>query len=177
MVDPEVCWIRQAAMGRLAIMPRPRGDDWLREEIRALRSKGVTRIVSLLQEREARALGLAAEALACEDHGLAFTSFPIPDRGVPNALGEVAQLVLSIDVTLRAGGAVAIHCRAGIGRSGLIAACVLVAQGLPRADAFPRISRARGLEVPDTDAQIAWLETFAQGFKSTAGPDGKGSGV
>jgi protein-tyrosine phosphatase len=78
----------------------------------------------------------------------------------------VAELVHSIGAALRGGGSVAIHCRAGIGGSGLIAGCVLVAQGLPRAEAFPRVSRARGFDVPDTDAQIAWLEKFAREAKN-----------
>ena len=53
-----------------------------------------------------------------------------------------------------------IHCRAGIGRSSLIAACVLVRAGHDVNSAFDTIAKARGVEVPDTEAQRAWVSTF-----------------
>ncbi|MBL8380760.1 MAG: dual specificity protein phosphatase family protein [Burkholderiales bacterium] len=161
----EIYWVPELDGVRLAVMPRPRGDYWLRDEIRSFRQNGVDRIVSLLEPREANELGLAEEAGLCEENGLSFTSFPIPDRGVPDSLLEVARLVRSIESDLLRGEAVAIHCRAGIGRSGLIAGCVLVNLGVPEAEVFTRISRGRGIKVPDTAIQVEWLARYAQNGK------------
>jgi protein-tyrosine phosphatase len=46
----------------------------------------------------------------------------------------------------------------GIGRSSLLAAGCLVAQGMPPGEAWAAISDARGLTVPDTPEQRRWLE-------------------
>jgi protein-tyrosine phosphatase len=58
------------------------------------------------------------------------------------------------------GKAVAIHCRAGIGRSALIAACILGRGGADANQAFAKISASRGVVVPDTDAQRDWVAAF-----------------
>jgi protein-tyrosine phosphatase len=61
---------------------------------------------------------------------------------------------------LNEGKAVAVHCRAGIGRSSLIAACVLVLLGLAPGTALDRIGKARGGNVPDTEGQRDWVDKF-----------------
>jgi protein-tyrosine phosphatase len=50
-----------------------------------------------------------------------------------------------------------VHCRAGIGRSGIAAAAVLVSLGHEPRDVFAMVSKARGVSVPDTDEQIEWF--------------------
>jgi protein-tyrosine phosphatase len=80
-----------------------------------------------------------------------FISFPVPDGGVPVA-------------RLNEGKAVAVHCRAGIGRSSLIAACVLVLLGFAPGMAF--IGKARGVKVPDTGGQRDWVDMFREATKT-----------
>ena len=46
--------------GRLAIVPRPRGGEWLDDDVRALKEQGFDLVVSLLTPDEAIDLGLAA---------------------------------------------------------------------------------------------------------------------
>ena len=48
--------------GRLAIVPRPRGGDWLEDEVRAWKEMGFDVVVSLLTRDELDELGLVAEA-------------------------------------------------------------------------------------------------------------------
>ncbi|MBT7442781.1 MAG: hypothetical protein HN790_02295 [Methylococcales bacterium] len=55
------------------------------------------------------------------------------------------------------GQGVAVHCRAGIGRSGMTTIAVLVRYGLSVDDAITLVSQARGIPVPDTEEQIDWL--------------------
>lgn len=71
--------------GKLAIVPRPRGGEWLEDELRALKDAGIDTIVSLLTLDEAKELGVCDEAHAAAKHGLTFLSFPIPDLGVPDS--------------------------------------------------------------------------------------------
>jgi protein-tyrosine phosphatase len=156
-MKPDIYWIPQKHSGQLAIMPRPRSGDWLEDELKAWRKENVDVVVSLLTTPEIMELELNSEDVICSSHEMMFITFPIGDRQVPVSLTDTAQLINQIDKLLRQGKNVAIHCRAGIGRSGLISACVLVKQGFDVSAAFETISKARGIEVPDTDEQKAWV--------------------
>lgn len=154
-------WIKGPWRGRLAIVARPRGGDWLQDEILSWARSGLQVVVSLLTAEETNELELTGEADRCQAKGIEFVSFPIPDRGVPGSGSETLQFVRSVEALLVAGKAVGIHCRQGIGRSGLIAACLLVSSGVPPDAAFSRLTEARGFPVPETDEQRTWVHTFA----------------
>ena len=156
----EIYWIPGVAGGRLGVMARPRSGEWLSDEIASWQGQGVNTVVSLLEPAEARELGLAEEESLCREKGIDFVSFPIKDRGVPASGRETAALVQGLAAGIDSGSTVAIHCRAGIGRSALLAACILKRLGTPAKDAFPRISRARGVTCPDTEAQVEWVAKF-----------------
>lgn len=157
---PDVYWIDAATGLRLAIMPRPRAGDWLEDEIAGWRLEGVDVVVSLLEPDEAAELGLQREAALCTAQGMRFLALPIPDRGVPESPAELRRLAAELAERLVQGEAVAIHCRAGIGRSSLIAACVLACRGYDAEAAFALLAQARGVAVPDTDAQRNWVAAF-----------------
>ena len=163
MLQPDLYWIPDIEGVRLAIMPRPRSGEWLADEITGWNRLGVQTVVSLLELHEVRELDLANEESLCRAAGLQFISFPVPDRGVPSNSVAFAKLVASIEQRLRSGESVAVHCRAGIGRSGLLGACILKAFGVDPDSAFRLLSRARGVAVPDTDAQIAWVREYSRG--------------
>ena len=139
-------------------MARPRGGEQLSEEVDAWKSARVDVVVSLLEPREARDLELADESAACARHGIAFRNLPIADRGTPSSRKDFVALIDELERDLEAGRAIAIHCRAGIGRTGIVAACLLSRLGVPARDLFHRLSRSRGLAMPDTAAQIDWVE-------------------
>lgn len=157
MLKPSLFWVVDASPWRLAIMSRPRGDDDLDDEISALARLGVGAIVSMLEPAEARELGLRDEQAACDAHGIVFIHLPIPDRGVPGDARGFVRSIRSVQRQLDGGATVAVHCRAGIGRSGLLVASLLVAAGHSPAAAFAITGKARGIHVPDTPAQEAWL--------------------
>ncbi len=157
----ELYWIQTVGAGRLATLPHPSGGDWLRDEIASLRAEGVDLLVSLLTANESHRAELQREGEYCAALGIEFVSFPIEDFHVPPSATAPRQLVARLLAALHAGRGVAVHCRAGIGRSSTVAACVLVTAGLSPDEAFARISAARGVNVPDTDEQRAWVERFA----------------
>ncbi len=96
-------------------MPKPSG-EWPREDIEHYRLMGVGTVVSLLEPAEERELFLGPEEEVCQESRIDFLRFPIPDRGLPEAEG-FACLVAEIVARLRREQGVAVHCRAGIGRS------------------------------------------------------------
>jgi predicted protein tyrosine phosphatase len=156
-----VFWVDAPWRGRLGIVPRPRGGDWLPDETRVWRASGIDVVVSLLEPEEATALAVDNEGTAALACGIDFHAFPIPDRGVPASNEAVARLVGEIVDALDRGRVVAVHCRQSIGRAGLIAGAVLVTGGLDPASALRTISAARGVEVPETNEQREWLTDFA----------------
>jgi len=156
-MNAELYWIDGVRQGRLAIMPRPRAGDWLADELASWHHSGVDVLVSLLGGDETEDLGLNDEGALSEELGMAFIAFPMTDRGVPDSAEDFLALADRLANELRRGRGVGIHCRMGIGRSALLAACLLVETGATLAAAFDRISRARGLDVPDTQDQADWL--------------------
>ncbi len=166
----DIIWIRGPRKGRLAIAARPRGGDWLDDEVEAWRAAGVDCVVSALTPAEETELDLAEEPLICQRHGLRYISLPIPDRGVPSSRPTFIETLDCIRDDLDAGGSVLIHCRQGIGRSSLIAASVLAETGETPDAAFASVQQARGHAVPDTDEQRNWVRLFAARPKSAQPP-------
>lgn len=158
---PSIYCIPVDTAGRLYIMPKPSG-EWLEDDLQQLRLSGVDRIVSMLMPSEARDLGLADEREVCRSLGLDYTNVPVPDRGLPTfkAAGSIAS---SIQIDLHAGRSVAVHCRAGIGRSGLVCCCALINLGILADNALERVSTARGINVPDTEEQREFVRAFYDG--------------
>jgi protein-tyrosine phosphatase len=153
-------WINLEGI-RLGIMPRPRGNDWLPDDLRLLRQAGVDVIVSALAASEVEELGLSAEAQECTQSGLIFIPFPIEDRSLPTDQAKFNSLVDQLLQYSKNAKAIVVHCRAGIGRSSLIAACVLAKMGIPPEVAFRAIEAARGCPVPDTPEQRQWVVGYS----------------
>lgn len=172
-------WVPGPWQGRLGIALRPRGGDWLADETQVWRQAGVDRVVSLLERDEQAQLELEGEAEATAANGMEFTSFPVPDRGVPASHDSAADLVKGVIRALERGRTVVVHCRQGIGRSALIIGAVLVAEGEDVETALKTIEESRGLEVPETDEQRQWLRDFASRLthkpaaQHRAAPDGR----
>jgi protein-tyrosine phosphatase len=148
--------------GRLSTMARPRGLDWLEDEMKALSMAGVDVLVCALTEPEREDLGLAGEAEAAAAAGLRFVGVPIPDRAVPDA-AAVLPVLRDLAGRLRAGAHVVTHCRFGIGRASLLAAALLVLNGVAPDVAWERLEVARGLAVPDTAEQREWAVRLGAG--------------
>lgn len=156
-MNPNLFWIPGPWRGRMAVATRPRGGDWLEDEADGWRRAGLDVVVSLLEEEEAGQLELASEGDIARSKGIQLISFPIPDRGVPASMPAALGLLRRIVEALEQSKTVAVHCRQGIGRSGLIATAVLVASGIGVEKAVETVSAARGQAIPETSAQLEWI--------------------
>ena len=166
-MNPKLYWLSDAPQGRLAISARPRGGDWLEDEIEGWRKQGVDVVVSLLSPSENEELGLQREAGISQAKAIQFHSLPIEDRGIPTHSAKVEKLAARLASEIDRGKNVAIHCRQGIGRSSLMSAAVLIARGDSVGEALNTIRRARGVEVPETAEQRKWIDEFARLHSST----------
>lgn len=163
---PSLYTIPTPAAGQLSTMAHPRGGEWLDDEVRDLREAGVDVLVSLQPPDERYELGLTGEGAAATRAGLIFRELPIPDMGVPGRQ-EAEHLVTELLADVRAGRHVAVHCRAGIGRSSLVAGAILIALGSDAEAACEMISEARGFPVPETALQRGWLDDWAGTWRET----------
>lgn len=164
----QVYWTTEQYPGRIAIVARPRGGDWLEDEAAAWAAAGLDVIVSLLEEDEAVDLGLSEEEAVCLDNGLFFFSCPIVDRSVPTARQQLFPLLEHLQRLLQEGKNIGIHCRQSVGRSALLAASLMALFGVRPEVAFQRLSLARGLPVPETTEQQEWVEKFAEEVQPSA---------
>jgi protein-tyrosine phosphatase len=160
-MSTQLHWVDGPWTGKLALAARPRGGDWLDEEMAAWRRAGIDTVVSLLTPDEEQDLDLKREAHEVKVRGMKFVSFPIPDRQVPNSETEMTAALERIEGDLTSGRNVVIHCRQGIGRTGLVAACLLVTKGLNPERAVKNLSAARGNPVPETEEQRRWIDHYA----------------
>jgi protein-tyrosine phosphatase len=166
MIGTKLYWVTGPWRGRLALAARPRGGEWLEDEIRSWRDIGVDALVSLLTAEEEQDLGLSHEGAVASAHRIEFIRFPIPDRQVPQSASELAKILDRIDAELTSGKDVLLHCRQGVGRAGLVGACLLLTKGLDAEAAVQALSAARGVSIPETEEQRRWIDSYASALAS-----------
>ena len=155
----KIYWIHKFDnSAKIGIMARPRGDDWLEDEINHLKNSEVSVLVSLLERGEICDLKLEEEERLCKAKDITYISFPIADRDIPKQKGDIDDLIDLLTAKIDNGFSAVIHCRMGIGRSSIIAASVLLKYKLKTKDIMETICSIRGLKVPDTDEQLSWLK-------------------
>jgi protein-tyrosine phosphatase len=161
-VELRVDWIDVATPGRLGLTLCPGRRDRDRSldaDLAALAAASVELLVCMLPADELERHGVADLPAAAERHGLRFVHAPVLDQGVPTP-ARAAALVRAIDEELRAGRDVVIHCLGGLGRSGTLAACVLVAHGLDPDAAIAAVRRARGPRAIESERQARFVRAF-----------------
>ena len=156
MADQAIYWVEAPLAGRLAVVARPRSQA----HVTALKAAGIDLLVSLLEPEEAADVGLGDEAGLCAEAGIEFFALPVTDHGIPTSFEAVEAAVALIARQLAAGRGVGAHCYAGLGRSPLLVACVLIHHGHSDDEAVALVSAARGWLVPEMDSQHAWLMRY-----------------
>ncbi len=120
-------------------------DRDLDTDLRTLRDWGASTVVTLMETHELELLRVPDLGERVSRAGLGWWHLPIVDGGVPNRHFEHAWNRAGEDLRRRlmAGEGIAIHCRGGLGRTGIVAARLLVEFGEAPESALFRVRRAR----------------------------------
>lgn len=139
----------------LAGMARPASP----EEFRWLREQGIQVLVSLTEDRPRRDW--------TDDAGLLVFHEPLEDMEPPSQ----EQLERAVSAIVRATGqnmGVAVHCGAGLGRTGVVLAGYLIAKGVTASSAIARVRKLRPGSI-ETDEQAEAVELFARNRRREGG--------
>jgi nicotinamidase-related amidase len=159
-----VDWVEPALdpPGRLGITlcpgRRDRGRD-LGADLEQLRALRADRLVCLVTEAELDWAGVPDIGPRAEAAGLVYRWLPVPDQGTPSR-AEAADLVRWCREATGRGESVVVTCMGGLGRSGTLAACVLVDAGLSPDAAIAAVRDARGPRALETLTQEDFVDTF-----------------
>jgi ADP-ribosylglycohydrolase/protein tyrosine phosphatase (PTP) superfamily phosphohydrolase (DUF442 family) len=148
---------------------------WQRDlatDIDALQHWGAAAVVTLMPQDELQAVQADGIGAACEARGIEWHHLPIQDVDVPDAAFETAWLYTGLRLRqhLRAGRNVLLHCRGGLGRSGTIAARLLVELGWEAGAAIRgvRAQRPGAIETRAQEAHVLKTQPLPSDESSTA---------
>lgn len=145
MPPPGFSWVDPP---RLAALARPHSV----EDLRWLRRNGIEVLVSLTESPLPRPW--------VNDTGLLAAHVPVPDMSAPSAT-QLDHILATIRKANASGMGVAVHCAAGLGRTGTVLAAYLVAGGLSAREALARVRALRPGSVETGDQERA-IEEFAR---------------
>jgi ADP-ribosyl-[dinitrogen reductase] hydrolase len=145
-------------------------------DLAAIRDWGASLLLSLIEDSEFRELGI--EDLGGRlPAGLAWLRLPIRDFSVPDADWETAWrgAAPGLLALLGSGGRLCLHCMGGRGRSGLVAARLLIESGIGPAEALGLVRRARegAVETPAQEAYVlslGWQDPAVEGRSDRSVP-------
>ena len=140
MINPhQADWI---VPGKVLASRYPSGPD----ELRAFRPLGVRAVINLTVSRH------SPDVLA--DVGLTEIHLPIPDFTAPTS-ALLDEAVDAITQTVAADQAVAVHCHAGLGRTGTVVAAWLVSTGISPATAIAKVREIRPGSIESASQEAA----------------------
>lgn len=117
----------------------------LETDLRAIRKWGAQALVTLLEDYEFDFLGVSDLPEMAQKHGLRWYHLPIVDVSIPDGDFESSWQTVGAELReiLRQGGRIVIHCRGGLGRTGMMAARLLVEFGVEPEAAIKAVRKAR----------------------------------
>lgn len=154
---------RGARPGRLFVTLCPGRRDRERvldEDVATLRACDVAMFVTFVTDDELAWAGVPQLPESVRSAGIEVLRLPMPDQRVPT-LPEAHVVVERARASLDRGHDVVFACMGGLGRSGMMAACALVAEGQSPDDAIAAVRSARGPRAVETRLQEDFVRAFA----------------
>jgi ADP-ribosyl-[dinitrogen reductase] hydrolase len=120
-------------------------DRDLTTDLQAIVDWGARVLVTLMEAHELQALKVAGMGQACDRIGLAWFHLPIRDMSVPGTTFEAdwQRAGAHLHTLLDRGEGIVVHCKGGLGRTGVIAARLLIERGESPDSALRKVRAAR----------------------------------
>lgn len=117
----------------------------LQQSLRELKEQGAAMVLTLMQQEELERFNVAAIEKECVNLGLEWLHLPIQDEKAPSeAFGRLWQTASAkVGKSIARGGNVVVHCKGGSGRTGMVAAHILVEHGVCVEQAMLKIKALR----------------------------------
>lgn len=143
-----ISWVPlpEGTSGKLGLSCCPGlGPIGLEDDCKSIAEQGVFRVVSLNEPESRAQLGASRLSECLAEHEVLWQEFPITNYGVPDdaALALLPGLLDELVFSLTTGKAVLLHCFAGLGRAGTVAALLLVELGLEGMEAIEHVRAYR----------------------------------
>lgn len=155
---PNSYWVEP---GRLLAGEHPDGgsESATRSRLTLLAEAGVRTFVDLTQEGE---LPPYQQLLP---QGTVYRNLPVRDHSVPESAEQMRQIQNALAHAMNEDGATYVHCRAGIGRTGITVGCYLREKGQAPLAALDTLNRlwlqnaraARWPTIPETEEQESYI--------------------
>lgn len=135
-------------------------------DIESVKQWGATAVISLLEDFEYDELSVR-ELPAAYQENFQWFNLPIPDKCTPDDAWLTHWLTLKneLKAILENRGRILIHCKGGFGRTGTVAALILIDHGHNATDAIAACRRAREFAV-ETSAQESFVLNYDKLFGS-----------
>ena len=150
---------------QLYIATKPKGGDDLEACIYNLTKLGNTLVLcSLLTKNEIRTHQLENEKEVCNKNNIEFLQLEILDESIPGYQSFI-ELVNLLVKKITNGKTIVIHCKHGIGRSGMIAVAILLHFNCDLEEACNLLTKTRGYKVPQSNSQLKLLSHYYKNIK------------
>ena len=131
----------------------------LERDLAALSRAGIVRLILLVEDEELARWSDTELVERAAGFGLEVDRHPMADGAPPANTAEMDEILRSV-VDGRDSADVAIACMGGVGRTGTVAACALVAAGWEADAAIARVRELRHPMAVETEAQERFVQTY-----------------
>ena len=124
------------------------GGKWNRNialDLKRIEDWNTDTLITLMEDQEFQKIGVAGFKDAADKSQFTWVHIPIRDTSIPSQQAEqlLSDVMPTIHETLQAKGRIVIHCRGGLGRTGLLAARILIEAGMEAQNAIDYVRKQR----------------------------------
>ncbi|NTS76501.1 dual specificity protein phosphatase family protein [Catenovulum sp. SM1970] len=131
------------------------------DSLEQLKQAGADAVLSLMFQNELEKNGAGSIKQACQEQSLAWFQLPISDDAAPDhnfeqAWSEHKDAILAI---VKNRGGLALHCKGGSGRTGLVIAIIMNALGIEKDECISKVQAIRPNSMKNLSQRI-YFESF-----------------